>query len=135
MDPQATYDALLSLTNGLRPIGAIIEITIAAAAVIVALVTVLVSAERPRRTALWTLTGLLVAGECVTVWFHWQLARIMVVVDPASGLVSGHVIPGVWLESEKLYLWALLVAVMGVLMRRQRAELITGVTLSASTVA
>ena len=135
MDPQATYDALLALTGAMHSGGVVVEPVIAAAAVVFAVVTLLVSVERYRRAAIWSLAALLVGGECALAWFHWRLWQLMVVVDPSSGLVSGHVAAPLWIESEKLYLWALLVAVMGVLMRRQRDELLTGVTLSAAALA
>ena len=135
MDPQATYTALLALVGQMRSIGAVFEIAIAVVAVVVGCMALLPVAERYRRYALYVLAGLLLGGECVLAWFHWQLSRVMVVLDPASGLVAGHIAPPLWIESEKLYVWALLVAVMGLLMRRQRSELLAGVTLSAAALA
>ena len=59
----------------------------------------------------------------------------MVVVDPATGLTSGNVAAPLWIESEKLYVWALIVAVMGLAMRRQRDELLSGVLLATGVLA
>ncbi len=62
---------------------------------------------------LGVLAALLLAGEGVLALVHWQLYQLMVVVDPATGLTSGNVAAPLWIESEKLYVWALIVAVMG----------------------
>jgi len=51
----------------------------------------------------------------------------MAVIDPATGLKTGHVAAPLWIESEKLFVWALLVGIMGLLMRRHRDELLGGV--------
>ena len=135
MNAQATYDALLALTASVQSIGAVFEIAIAVVALVVGFIAVVPATERVRRAALWSLAGVLLAGELVLVWFHWRLSALMVVVDPASNIVSGHILAAPWLESENIYLWALLVAVMGVLMYRQRDELLAGVTFSASVLA
>jgi cytochrome c biogenesis factor len=74
------------------------------------------------------MAGLLVAGEIALMWFHWRLYQLAVVISP-DGVASGRVAVPLWIESEKLYVWALLLAVLGTLMQRQRRELLTGVML------
>jgi len=135
MDPLATFNAIAQLKAGLGPIGSALQMVVATVGVLT-MAAALVPAARPyRATVLGSLAAVLVAGECVLAWFHWQLYWAMVVVDPATGLVSGHVAAPLWIESEKLHVWALLVAVMGVLMRRQRSELLAGVTFFAGFLA
>jgi ABC-type transport system involved in cytochrome c biogenesis permease subunit len=132
MNPQATYIALVSLTGTARSVGGVLEPAIAVIAGVVAFIALLPPAERYRRAALYVLAGTLVAGECVLLWFHWRLAGVMAVADPATGVLTGHVLAAPWIESEMLFIWALLVALMGVFMRRHRDELLRGVTLSAA---
>lgn len=77
----------------------------------------------------WILAGtalVLLAGEAILIWFHLRLSSLAAVVSP-DGLASGQVAVPVWVEGEKLFVWALLVAVLGVLMRRHRDELLPGV--------
>jgi cytochrome c biogenesis factor len=55
--------------------------------------------------------------------------QLAVVVDPSTGIVAGHVAVPLWIESEKLFVWALFVSLLGVFMRRQRDELLPSVML------
>jgi len=127
MSPQQTYDALQSLLGTVRVIGFPIQGVIALGAVLLALFALVPDADVGRRRALAAMAVVLGAGEVVLLWFHWRLWQLCTVVDPSTGRATLHVAISPWLESEKLYVWALLVAIMGLLMRRQRAELMQGV--------
>jgi cytochrome c biogenesis factor len=81
------------------------------------------------------MTLLLLAGEAVLVWFHWTVYRSAQVIDPATGAVTGNVAVPLWVESEKLFVWALVVAVLGLLMRRHREELMPGTLLIVAVLA
>jgi cytochrome c biogenesis factor len=77
------------------------------------------------------LTGaalLLVVGELGLIWFHFRLSQLANVVSP-DGLASGRVSVPLWVEGEKLFVWALVTALLGVCLRRQRDELLQGVML------
>lgn len=67
--------------------------------------------------------GLLLAGEAGLVWFHWQLYDAAAVLDPFSGQVTGHLAVPLWVESEKLYVWAIIVSVLALAARRHGDEL------------
>jgi hypothetical protein len=88
-----------------------------------------------RRLALGVMTALLVAGEGVLAWFHWRLFELTPVVDPNTGKLSGHVAVSLWVEGERLYVWALIVAVLGMVMVREREKLLPGVMLSTAVLA
>ena len=135
MDPRLTYDAIKLVLAGIGPLGLAFEIAIAAVGVLAAFIALAPPARPYRRRALAVLAALLLAGELVLAWTHWQLYQLMVVVDPATGLTSGHVAAPLWIESEKLYIWALIVAVMGLLMRRQRDELLSGMLFCTAALA
>jgi hypothetical protein len=49
-------------------------------------------------------------------------------VSPETGAITGRVAVPLWIESEKLYVWALTVALLGVFIRRHREELLPGVS-------
>jgi cytochrome c biogenesis factor len=57
------------------------------------------------------------------VWFHGQLWQLAVVVDPLSGVQTGSVAVPLWVESEKLYVWALILAAIALASRRHGDEL------------
>ena len=85
----------------------------------------------------WVLTGmalLLVAGEIALGWFHWGLYRIAVVASP-DGVAAARVAVPLWVESEKLFVWALLVALLGAVARRQRRYLLPGVMIACALLA
>lgn len=131
MNPVATFESLQALNADLNAIGSVYE-----PALMVAAVLVFASAFQPQaaRWRGWILTALattLMAGEAVLIWYHWRLYRLAEVVSP-DGVASGRVAVPLWIESEKLFVWALLAAVLGTLMRRQRKELLAGVMVIAA---
>jgi len=129
MNPQATFDGMQALRTSIAGPGALYESLLVAAAVALALIAAAPSAVRWRGVALAAMAWLLVAGEFALAWFHWRLYDLAVVVDPATGAATGRVAVPLWVESEKLFVWALAVAVLGSIMQRQRRELLPGVML------
>ena len=135
MNTQTTYEAISQLLTGIGPVGLALEIAIAVAGILAAFMALAPPARPYRRLALGILAALLLVGEAMLAWTHWHLYRLMVVVDPTTGLTTGNVAAPLWIESEKLYVWALIVAIIGLFMRRQRDELISGVLLCAALLA
>ncbi len=127
MDPLAIANQIDGLVVTLSRIGTPLQIGLVVAAVGLLLLTAAPGARDWRGTGLVAMTVLLVVGELVLAWFHWSLYRAMPVVSPTTSAVTGNVAAPLWIESEKLFLWALIVAVMGVCMRRDRRELLGGV--------
>ena len=132
MNLQGTATAIGELLVTLETIGRPLEIALLMAAVMVAAIAILPALRRWIGLATVGLTLILLAGEGVLVWFHWRLYELTIVVSPESGQITGNVAVPLWVESEKLYVWALIVAVMALLMRRHRDELLPGVALIAS---
>jgi ABC-type transport system involved in cytochrome c biogenesis permease subunit len=127
MNPLAIASQIDGLIATLSRIGTPLQIVLVVAAVGLLLLTTIPSARDWRGVGLVAMTVLLLVGELVLAWFHWRLYQSMPVVNPTTSVVTGHVAAPLWIESEKLYLWALVVAVMGVVMRRDRRELLGGV--------
>ncbi|HEX9093107.1 MAG TPA: cytochrome c biogenesis protein CcsA [Coriobacteriia bacterium] len=119
--PAATDIASLTSSVGAvgRPFGAVLAV-----AALAYLAAALVPAWRAWGTrALAVLVGLLVAGEATLVWFHVRLWQLAVVVDPVTGQAIGRVAVPPWVESEKLYVWALALGVLLLCARRHSDEL------------
>lgn len=76
-----------------------------------------------RRPAMATVATTLGAGELLLLWLHRQLWLVTSFADPASGRTGGGIVTPIWIESEKLYLWAVIFAVMALVARRHRKEL------------
>src|SRR5574340_869601 len=121
--PTATAEALDRTISGLAAAGRILEPLILAVAVTVIIAAVVPARDRLARPALTALVVLLGAGEAALMWFHLQLWRLCHVVDPLSGTVAGAFAVPLWIESEKLYVWALILSVIALATRRHRAEL------------
>jgi cytochrome c biogenesis factor len=128
MNPVATYESLERLRETLLTIGGPYESILLVASLVLAIAALLPQTRRWRGWFLAGATALLLAGEAVLVWFHWRLSTLAVVVSP-DGVASGQVAVPLWVESEKLFVWALILGVLGTLMRRQRKELLPGVML------
>ncbi|MHB9004241.1 MAG: cytochrome c biogenesis protein CcsA [Coriobacteriia bacterium] len=135
MDPLATQTSLAQLVATVDAVGAPLQWILFGLSLGVAVVAVVPQLRALLRTSLMVLAVALVAGEGLLVWFHMRLYDLCAVVSPDSGAVTGHVAVPLWVESEKLYVWALLVAVMGVLARRHAEELLPGVALIAALLA
>jgi len=135
VDPASTQTALFELVSALGRLGGPFQIIVTAAATALAIIA-LVPMLRPYLSRVLLATAvLLVAGEVLLIWFHWRLYQLCAVTSPDTGAVTGNVAVPLWIESEKLYVWALIVAVMGVLMRRHRDELMPGVALIVALLA
>lgn len=135
MDPITTQDALLASTRTLAAIGSPLQALVVGLAVVLAATAVLPTMRAHLSAAIAGMALLLAAGEGVLIWFHWRLYQLCVVTSPDTGAVTGHVAVSVWVESEKLYVWALIVAVMGVLAKRHRQELLPGIALVTAVLA
>ncbi len=132
MNLQQSAVRIGDLLHALEAIGRPLEIVLLAAAAVLVLIVIVPSSRGWSGRALGVLTLLLLLGEGVLAWFHQQLYALTMVVSPETGQVTGNVAVPLWVESEKLYVWALIVAVMGLLMRRHRKELLPGVALIAA---
>ena len=115
--------SLDSLTATLAAIGRPLGLLLVVGALALVVVTSVPALSHRRRTVLTALVALLALGEAVLVWFHWRLWDVAVVADPLSGRVTGNVAVPLWVESEKLYVWALVLGVMVLLARRHADEL------------
>jgi len=135
MNPQQTYTLILQLTEKLHAVGGPFQIVIAAAAVVLAAAALIPTASAWRRPALIAMALLLLAGEGVLAWYHFRLWQLAVVIDPSTGGLTGHIAAPLWIESEKLYVWALITAIMGTFMRRHREELLPGVMVVVAALA
>jgi len=131
MNPVAIFDALEALSASVGRIGRVYEIALIVVAAVVALVAWLPPLARWRDWALGGLTFVLFAGEGILIWFHWRIYQLAEVVSP-DGVASGRVAVPLWVESEKLFVWALLVAVLGLIVARQRDELMPGIMTAAA---
>ncbi len=129
MNPAVVQAEIAQLIQTLGTIGAPIQALLPAAAVLlVALATV--PAWRPLLgPAVAASAFVLLIGEIVLAWFHWRLYDLAVVVSPDTGRIVGRVAVPLWVESEKLYVWALTLALMAVVIRRHRQELLPGVAI------
>jgi cytochrome c biogenesis factor len=77
------------------------------------------------RPAVAVLAALLAAGELLLVWFHWRLYLASALVDPSTGGdVVGRILVAPWTESEKLYVWALILGTMALLARRHADDML-----------
>jgi hypothetical protein len=135
MNPLAIVQEIQPLIGTIVSIGVPFEWAVVLASFALAVVAIVPALARWRRLALGAMTVLLLAGEAILAWFHYSLYRYATVVEPSTGRVTGHVAVSLWVEGERLYVWALMVAVLGLLMRRERERLLPGVMLSVAVIA
>ncbi len=135
MNPYATYQAIEQLTTTLRAIGSVYEVLLFIAAAVLLLAAVLPQAVRWRGWFLAGMLALLLLGESVLVWFHWRLYALTEVYDPATGMLTGRVAVPLWVESEKLFVWAFMTALLGTAMVRHRRALLPGVMIITAALA
>lgn len=126
MDVNAIQSSLLASLRSLESIGAPLQYLLLAAAVFLLAVALVPAFRRWLRAALAANAALLLAGEVLLGWFHWRLYQTCIVTSPETAQVTGHIAVPLWVESEKLYVWALITALMGVFLRRHRDEMLPG---------
>lgn len=83
-----------------------------------------------RKHALALTVAVLAAGEALLAWMHWRLWELSALVDPFTGATSGNVAVPLWVESEKLYVWALVLAVMALVAQRHAEEIFPAVAVT-----
>lgn len=127
MNPYSIYQAIDKLVKSLAAVGAVYEPLLLGAAAVLLLAAVLPQTERWRGWFLAGMLAVLMAGEAMLAWFHWRLWGLAVVHDPSTGMLTGHVAVPLWVESEKLFVWALMAAALGTVMVRHRRALLPGV--------
>ncbi|MCL4553704.1 MAG: cytochrome c biogenesis protein [Actinobacteria bacterium] len=126
MDPQATATEMNGLIETLARLGGPIEtimLFLGAGLLAFALIPQL---RQWLDKAFIATAAVLVVGEGLLIWFHWRLYQAAVVVNPQTGDITGRIAVPVWVESEKLYFWALLLAILGAVLRRHKAEILPG---------
>ena len=135
LQPNDIATSISSTLETLALIGQPLEWLLLALSIILAVTALLPWARRFLPLALKAIAVTLALGEGMLIWFHWRLWADAVVVNPQSGAVSGNIAVSLWVESEKLYVWALIVALMALFMRRHREELLPGVALILAVLA
>lgn len=134
-DPVQTLGSLRELTASLAAIGRPYEAALLVAAVLLAAIALAPAARPFRGRALAAMALFIAAGEATLIWFHYRLWRLCAVIDPSTGSSVGRVAVPLWIESEKLFVWALVVAVLGASVRRHRDELLSGILLVTAVLA
>ena len=120
---------MMSAVENLSAFGAPFEALLLVVAVTLAVFAVVPQLSRWRGWALFAATTLLLLGEGVLIWFHYRIYQLAEVMDPVTGGITGQRRgPLVGGEREALRLGAL-VAVLGLVMRRHREEMLPGVLL------
>lgn len=135
-DLASALQQLQSARGGLAAASAPVTAVLCAAALLLALTCLVPALARFRARAMVGMLAALAVGEAFLAWFHLTVFRLAAVVDPMTGDVAGHVAPSPWIESEKLYVWAVMLAALALLSRTARDELlpILGVFVAALTV-
>lgn len=117
-------DALDAARAALSSSSAPLTLALGAASALLLSTCLISPLARLRRPALAVAAVALAAGEAVLLRFHWELYSAAVVIDPRTGEVVGRVAVPLWIESEKLYIWALALAAIGLSVKRERERLL-----------
>lgn len=129
MNLNAVATGLQQAIESLALLGGPLEFGLVALSAVLAAVSLVPRLAWTRRTVLAGVAVALALGELLLCWFHWRVWMLALVADPETGRIAGRIAVPLWVESEKLYVWALVVAVMGLLMRDRREALLPGVGL------
>ena len=132
MDVQATATAISETIGILARFGGPIEIIMMILSAVMLVLAIVPDLRQWLRAGFYVTTAVLLAGEALLIWFHWRLYQLCVVVNPETGDIVGRMAVPLWVESEKLYFWALLLAVLGAVLVRHRAELLPGAAILTS---
>jgi len=132
MNPAATRTEFAAIIDTLAAFGTPLQVLMPVGAAILLALALVPAWQRYLGPAVTGTTILLLLGYALLAWFHWRVWELAVVVSPETGAISGRVAVPLWIESVKLYVWALTVALMAVCIKRHRAELLPGVSVILS---
>ena len=132
MNPAATRIEFAAIIDTLAAFGTPLQVLMPVGAAILLALALVPAWQRYLGPAVTGTTIVLLLGYALLAWFHWRLWELSVVVSPETGAISGRVAVPLWIESVKLYVWALTVALMAVCIKRHRAELLPGVSVILS---
>ncbi len=132
MDVLATQTEITQLIDVLARFGGPIQALMPVIALALLAVALVPSLRHWLVIALGATTAVLLAGEGLLAWFHWRLYEACIVVNPETGQITGRMAVPLWIESEKLYFWALIVSLLGMLIRRHRKELLPGAAITTA---
>ncbi|HSQ22329.1 MAG TPA: hypothetical protein VLQ52_06020, partial [Coriobacteriia bacterium] len=121
--PAASAASLADVVQTLGVVGRVLDPLLVATAFGVVVAALIPQGRRLLAPGLGLLVAALALGEAALMWFHLRLYQICQVADPSTGVVTGSFAVPLWVESEKLYVWALILAVIALVLRRHRAEL------------
>ena len=128
MTPATIQAEITDLIGTLATIGTPLQVLMPVGALVLVTLALVPAWNRALGPAVTVTAVVLLAGEIVLAWFHWRLWELAVVISPETGAITGRVAVPLWIESEKLYVWALTVALLAVFVRRHRAELLPGIS-------
>jgi len=123
LTPSTISADLNAALSTLASLGRLLDVLILAACAGVVVVAALPRLRARLRLALSVLLGTLAVGEIALMWFHLRLWQVCQLVDPTTGIATGSFAVPLWIESEKLFVWALLVAAIGVGVKRHGDEM------------
>jgi len=123
LTPASITADLDGVLRTLASLGRVLDIAILGACIGVLLLAAVPRLRQHLKAATGVLAVTLAVGEVVLVWFHLRLWQICQLVDPLTGQVSGSYAVPLWIESEKLFVWALLVAAIAFGVRRHEDDL------------
>jgi cytochrome c biogenesis factor len=132
VSPESISSAIQSAIELLGVIGRPLQLVLMVVALALAACAVVPSLRRYLDVALRLMVATLVLGEIALIWFHWTLYANTPVANPTTGAYAGTVAVPLWVESEKLYVWALIVGVMALFMKRDREDLLPGVSIAVA---
>ena len=121
--PAASAASLADVVQTLGVVGRVLDPLLVATAFGVVVAALVPQGRRLLAPGLGLLVAALALGEAALMWFHLRLYQICQVADPSTGVVTGSFAVPLWVESEKLYVWALILAVIALVLRRHRGEL------------
>jgi cytochrome c biogenesis factor len=131
-----TLEAIDALARALASAGGPVAVAVSLSVAALLAACFVPAAARLRRPALVAVTLSLAGGAAPPPRFHRRLYDIAVVADPATGAFTGGVAVPLWVESEKLYVWAFLLAILLLAARTHADEMLpAGAVLLAVLVA
>jgi cytochrome c biogenesis factor len=130
VSPESIGSAIQGSIELLGVIGRPLQLVLLVVALALAACAVVPSLRRYLEIVLRLTVATLALGELALIWFHWTLYVNTPVANPTTGAYAGTVAVPLWVESEKLFVWALIVGVMALFMKRDREDLLPGVSIA-----
>ncbi len=113
------YTSYITSRNILESLGKPISVTLLFLSALLILSLIIPILRKYNRRISGVTFLVLIVGFCLLIWFHFKIYTSTALINPVNGAVISRYIVPLWIEGEKLYFWAIFLALFTYILNRR----------------